>query len=36
MVRRVRYMAFFDVGDGIRAFEGGRRLRDRGVEIDAT
>lgn len=36
MVRRVRYIVFFDVGDGIGAFESGRRLRDCGVEIDTT
>lgn len=36
MVRRVRYIILFDVGDGIGSFESRRRLRNGGVEIDTT
>ena len=36
MVRCERYIVFLDVGDGIRAFESGGRLRNCGVVVDST
>lgn len=36
MVRCVRCMVLFDVGDGIRAFQSRGRLRDRRVVVDTA
>ena len=32
----MRYMVLFDVGDGIRAFQCGSRLRNGGIVVDST